>query len=417
MSADFQASGIISFNCSDHFPISVNLSVAKSTLTAVSSCNVQDNANCFNYKCTRWDHGDKMKYYHLTRLGVNEINQIFDCYCSTIVNCSSLDVVKDHFVAALVNLGDKCPSRDNDFQLAVDNIFDLIVEMLQNSECQSIPSVEVNGLKFWWDQELNILKEESLKQDKLWKEESCPRSGTCFENYKRAKCKYKTAIRCKRAGEKTAISDSLYESLLQKNTTAFWKTWKSKFKRINNLPKSVGEEDNPHDIANGFAEFFASICTSNQKISDTGRARLVDYIVNRKYEISLSKLPLSVEPVDEIISDLKKGKAKDCFNLTVEHFQFAHPALTVLVTRLFNFCLEHAVIPKSFGKGLMVPVPKNGSYAKSNDFQDYRGITINTVLSKFFELAMLNLFEKYMETNDNQLGFKKGLGCNHVIFP
>ena len=192
-------------------------------------------------------------------------------------------------------------THGNDFQLVVDILFDLIVEMLQNSECQSIPSVEVNGLKFWWDQELDILKEESLKQDKLWKDESCPRSGTCFENYKKAKYKYKNAIRCKRVGENTAISDSLYESLLQKNTTAFWKTWKSKFKRISNLPKSVGKVDNPHDIANGFAEFFASICTSNQKNSDIGRNNLVGDLVNRNYELLQSKLPLSVELVDEII--------------------------------------------------------------------------------------------------------------------
>ena len=94
------------FNCSDHFPIAVNLSAAKSSLDAISHCSIKDNENCNNYKCIRWDHGDKMKYYELTRLGVIEINQIFDSYCSTMAKYTSLDVVKERFVAALVNADD-----------------------------------------------------------------------------------------------------------------------------------------------------------------------------------------------------------------------------------------------------------------------------------------------------------------------
>ena len=47
---------------------------------------------------------------------------------------------------------------------------------------------------------------------------------------------------------------------------------------------------------------------------------------------------------------------------------------------------------------------------------DFRGISITSVLSKLFEMAILSRFPSYFETSDNQFGFKKQLGCSHAIF-
>mgnify|MGYP003536948336 FL=1 len=38
------------------------------------------------------------------------------------------------------------------------------------------------------------------------------------------------------------------------------------------------------------------------------------------------------------------------------------------------------------------------------------------MLSKIFEHALLNILDKKLETSDNQMGFKKRLGCQHVIY-
>jgi len=32
-----------------------------------------------------------------------------------------------------------------------------------------VPTVKKGFLKFWWDEELSLLKEASVKSDKLWK--------------------------------------------------------------------------------------------------------------------------------------------------------------------------------------------------------------------------------------------------------
>ena len=74
---------------------------------------------------------------------------------------------------------------------------------------------------------------------------------------------------------------------------------------------------------------------------------------------------------------------------------------------MFNYCLQAGVVPKRFGLGLTVPIPKNGFYKNNMKFDEFRGISINSVLSKFFEHVILENYGKFLQTSDYQMGFKK----------
>jgi hypothetical protein len=63
-----------------------------------------------------------------------------------------------------------------------------------------------------------------------------------------------------------------------------------------------------------------------------------------------------------------------------------------------------------------VPIPKCDVRCKGLTVDDFRCISISTVNSKLFELALLDRFGSYLETSDNQFGFKKHLGCRDVVF-
>ena len=39
--------------------------------------------------------------------------------------------------------------------------------------------------------------------------------------------------------------------------------------------------------------------------------------------------------VSKIIFDMKRGKAADIYRLTVEHLQYSHPVLSVLLSKFF----------------------------------------------------------------------------------
>ena len=69
------------------------------------------------------------------------------------------------------------------------------------------------------------------------------------------------------------------------------------------------------------------------------------------------------------------------------------------------------------GESYTVPIPKlNDCRTKSLSVDDFRGIAISAVISKVFEYCILDRFQSFLSTVDNQFGFKKGLSCSHAIF-
>jgi hypothetical protein len=64
-----------------------------------------------------------------------------------------------------------------------------------------------------------------------------------------------------------------------------------------------------------------------------------------------------------------------------------------------------------------VSIPKGSSVLnKICSTNDFRGIAISSVISKVFEKCKLSLYADCFSAADNQLGFKKGTGCNNAIF-
>ena len=51
-----------------------------------------------------------------------------------------------------------------------------------------------------------------------------------------------------------------------------------------------------------------------------------------------------------------------------------------------------------------------------SDVNNYRPIALVTVASKIFEIILLELMESYLESTDNQFGFKKGHSADHCVY-
>jgi len=68
----------------------------------------------------------------------------------------------------------------------------------------------------------------------------------------------------------------------------------------------------------------------------------------------------------------------------------------------------------SFGCSFTVPLVKGDAHGKALTCNDFRGITISPVISKVFEHCILNRYNEFFGTSDNQFGFKRGLGCSHA---
>jgi len=64
--------------------------------------------------------------------------------------------------------------------------------------------------------------------------------------------------------------------------------------------------------------------------------------------------------VSKIIFDIKRGKAADVYGLTVEHLQYSHPVMSVLLSKFFLLITLCGCIPNGFKRtcSYIVSIPK-----------------------------------------------------------
>ena len=113
-------------------------------------------------------------------------------------------------------------------------------------------------LKSWWNDELNILKHNTILSHDAWRSAGKPTNGALFQAKKHDKYAYKLAIRKFKHDNCNTINDSLLNAL--NSSYDFWKLWKAKLGTPKSLPCSVGGKTNHADIAEDFAQYFAKVC-------------------------------------------------------------------------------------------------------------------------------------------------------------
>jgi len=172
-------------------------------------------------------------------------------------------------------------------------------------------------------------------------------------------------------------------------------------------------------IADKFCCYFMNTYNAN----NAGRANELDnaYFNLREKYYGLPTLAdnyFTTEAVSRIIHDFKRGKAADIDDLTAEHLQYSHPVVSVLLAKLFALIALSRCVPAGFKRSYIVPIPKiNDSRSKALSCEDFRGIAISPILSKVFENCLLTQLQAFVDSSDNQLGFKKGIGCTHAHCP
>ena len=104
----------------------------------------------------------------------------------------------------------------------------------------SIPVYRENFLKFWWNEELDLLKQASIDSNKIWKAAGKPRQGPVFDKRQLCRKQYRKRIKECNNLSTESYSNELHEALLRKNNLTFWKCWRSKFAAVNKCVQVEG---------------------------------------------------------------------------------------------------------------------------------------------------------------------------------
>lgn len=366
-------------NLSDHLPIAICL-----WLPPMGIPSLIDTAKGIVHEF-RWDKGDKSSYYIQTGNMLANVAHDFTCLQHDI-NC--------------INEG--C-------SIDIDIYYNEIVHCLIESAAYTIPKIPANAQKHYWSDALNDLKSDSIFAHSIWKSSGRPQTGPVYEMYRNAKYKYKLAIRDAVNQFEDKFSDELLESYLNKNFSNFWHCWKKKTSSKCPRTSCVDGCNTDIDIANRFAKYFAELCDVKDQLPC-----VYDNIITNSYETGTWQF--TIEDIDFVLKhSLQKGKAAGDDNVTVEHILYAHPSIIHHLCRLFNMMIKHGYVPAKFGSGIIVPIIKD-RLGDATKLDNYRAITIGSVISKIFECCVSSKCNSYLCSNELQFGFKKGIGCSNAVY-
>jgi hypothetical protein len=382
-------------NLSDHLPISV-VCYCDAIGTSNNSSEGNDNANEASQTYLRWDHADLATYFELIRVHLAEQHAL---------------------LKEVIGLENNLAINSDCMKSVINNIYNKIVDILRNCANLTVPTRKKQFYKFWWNEELDCLKQQSIDDHKLWKTLGKPRHGPIYDKHRASKLQYKQRIREFQRSETSSYTNELHEALLAKDGPTFWKCWRSK---LEPSKARVGQVDglvNDKDIVNKFVNYFAE---ASSNLTKEGSSNLQQTYENKRPTYSgaphSKNLEFDAELVDIIVRDMKHGKAAGLDGLTVEHLLHCHPVIFSLLGQIFNLMIKHGFVPDEFGRSYTVPLPKGNSVNKAMSVDDFRGISISPVISKIFESCILNRYSSFLVTSDSQFGFKKGLGCSHAIY-
>ena len=132
---------------------------------------------------------------------------------------------------------------------------------------------------------------------------------------------------------------------------------------------------------------------------------LKDKIENHVSKSTPDNVVFSVQEVKNAIFSLKNGKKEES-GLDTDHFINGPNRLFVLICTLFNSMIIHGIAPSDFLVGTMIPIVKD--YRKSSKRSDnYRTLTLGTILSKVFDILILEKHNYFFNTSELQYGFKE----------
>ena len=119
--------------------------------------------------------------------------------------------------------------------------------------------------------------------------------------------------------------------------------------------------------------------------------------------------------VENIISNLKCKPCK-INSIPVKAYKLVSHVISPIIANLFNSSLIEGIFPKSFKTAETIPIHKSGS---TNLLNNFRPITLSSVLSKIFEKLMREQLIDYLDNInffiESQFGFRKNLNTSDAI--
>ena len=153
---------------------------------------------------------------------------------------------------------------DDDVCDFVDRFYCDLVDVLLSCAKNFVPERHKGFHKFWWNEDLSMLKEASVHSNQLWKAAGKPRQGPIFHKRQTTRMQYRRRIREGQRMSDEMYTNELHEALLRKDGSVFWKCWRSKFESSSKCIEVDGSVDEDV-IAEKFVKHFSNCFSCNDE--------------------------------------------------------------------------------------------------------------------------------------------------------
>ena len=125
---------------------------------------------------------------------------------------------------------------------------------------------------------------------------------------------------------------------------------------------------------------------------------------------------MNQQQILKIVKSLKSSKSAGLDEIPPRFIKDAAEELVVPLTMLIISSLQSGSFPTCEKQAKVVPVYKSNQKSK---LDNYRPISVTTVLSKIIEKVVYNQLSDYLESNNlicpNQFGFRPNRSTNHAV--
>ena len=295
-------------------------------------------------------------------------------------------------------------SCNNNSDMSIDNLLHKTVECMIQTSKNLLHKTRVNkAVKPYWNQSLTKLNKAKQTARHQWIAHGKSRdiNDVSLADYKEAKKRFRIA---QRNAEKCYEYECITE-LCQSQTVDqrfFWKLINKNRRGRSHVQATLDESTghtlyDPLQVRCSWFRYFQALYTpASREHYDDGHKvnveRHIGQILQEKCHDD--RIVFSVDDVKVMCSSMKKNKAAGWDTITAEHLMYGGKHLYRILAIIYNHISVSHNVPDHFKKGVIIPIPKgNDKNMLSKD--NYRGITLLSVISKVYEKLLLKWMDTY----------------------
>jgi hypothetical protein len=291
---------------------------------------------------------------------------------------------------------------------SVDTFSNIILETAKSSlPNQRRRKRRRKSYKVWYDIDCEHLRR-TVKNlgKKLHKQ---PRNNPLREAFFREKKRYKKLIKRKRHLFKDQCIRKL-EEMIASDPKEYWDTLK-RLKNECSEHKDTAEYISLDEWKDHFQGIYDKPTVTNDFLKES---------LEQEEKIpcfSALDFKITEQEVRNALGKLKRRKSPRYDLIIGEMLRIGTDTLLTPLTKLFNKIFVSKQYPDEWNRGIIVPIHKKGSKLDPNN---YRGITLNSVLAKTYSIVLCSRLESFLLENniiyETQIGFKKKAQIADHIF-